>query len=112
MITTDSFLRFWAKAIPSLHMHPDDAAVLRMNSHSFELDALIGPWMGPIQTAPVVLLTLNGGVNGVEREEAKIPSARDWTAHNLNGDVPLPTFATNPGGRVWTERRLAQFGLS
>ena len=68
--------------------------------------------MGPVRTAPVVLLTLNGGLNGVEWDEAKIPAVRELMAQNLGGDVPLPTFATNPAGRAWTERRLAQFGLS
>jgi hypothetical protein len=65
-----------------------------------------------VRTAPVVLLTLNGGINGVERDEAKIPHERELMARNLGGDAPLPTFASNPGGREWTERRLAQFGLS
>lgn len=65
-----------------------------------------------MRTAPVVLLTLSGGINGVERDEAKIPAARELMASNLGGDAPLPTFATNPGGREWTERRLAQFGLN
>jgi hypothetical protein len=114
VITTDTFLHFWAKSIPSLQVHPDDAAVLRMNSHSFELDALIGPWMGPIQTAPVVLLTLNGGLvgNGEEARAARLPAARAAMVRNLGGEAPLPDWEGNPAGRAWTERRLAQFGLS
>jgi hypothetical protein len=55
---------------------------------------------------------LNGGLNGVEQDEAKMPDVRKLMAQNLGGDAPLPTFATNPGGREWTERRLTQFGLS
>jgi hypothetical protein len=112
MVTTEDLLRFWAKAIPSLQIHPDDAEALKSNRHTLALDTLVGPWMGPLRTAPVVLLTLNGGFSGVERDEAKMPAVRELMAHNLGGDAPLPTFATNPGGREWTERRLAQFGLS
>jgi hypothetical protein len=112
MFTTEDFLQFWAKAIPSLQIHPDDAVALKANRHTLALDALVGPFMGPVRTAPVVLLTLNGGINGVERDEAKIPATRELMARNLAGDAPLPTFASNPGGREWTERRLAQFGLS
>src|SRR5262249_22205335 len=32
--------------------------------------------------------------------------------YNLGGNAPLPTFATNPKGRVWAEARLRQFGLN
>jgi hypothetical protein len=48
----------------------------------------------------VVLLTLNGGLagNGVEAREATMPASREWTARNLQGDMPLPSFATNPAG--------------
>ena len=44
--------------------------------------------MGPVRTAPVVLLTLNGGLNGVEWDEAKIPAVRELMAQNLLGMFP------------------------
>jgi hypothetical protein len=115
MTTTENFLDFWARAIPSLKIHPDDAATLNGNHHQLALDTLIGPWMGPLRTAPVVLLTLNGGIadgGAVERYEATLATSREWTARNLRGDLSLPNFATNPAGRKWTEGKLAQFGLS
>jgi hypothetical protein len=113
MVTTENFLRFWAKAIPNVQVHPDDVAALDGNRHDLARDVLVGPFMGPVRAAPVVLLTLNGGLGkeGVEQREATIPSAREEMARNLLGDAPLPSFATNPGGREWTERLLAQFGL-
>jgi hypothetical protein len=111
MVTTADFLRFWEKAISNLHVHPDDAVALETNQHALELDTLVGPFMGPVRTAPVVLLTLNPGSSGIERHEATVPAARDEMARNLGGDAPLPTFAVNPGGREWTTRRLRQFGL-
>jgi hypothetical protein len=121
MTTSDNFFDFWARAIASVsasagtQVHPDDRVTLATNSHEFVLDALIGPWMGPLRTAPVVLLTLNGGIGDggeVERREASFPDARAWMAKNLEGNSSLPSFATNPGGRRWTEGKLAQFGLS
>jgi hypothetical protein len=113
-MNTENLLAFWAKAIPDLQRHPDDCAALAANRHAFALDTLVGPWMGPIATAPVVLLTLNGGLSatGVEAREALTPEARANTARNLAGHAPLPDFATNPGGRSWTEGRLRQFGLT
>src|SRR5262249_34503233 len=112
MVTTEDFLRFWEKVKPSLHIHPDDAMALKSHRHALELGALVGPFMGPVRSAPVVLLTLNGGFNGAEIAEAKVQSARDEMAYNLGGNAPLPTFATNPKGRVWAEARLRQFGLN
>jgi hypothetical protein len=77
MVTTDEFLRFWAKAIASLQIHPDDAEALKSNRHALTLDTLVGPFMGPVRTAPVVLLTLNPGFSGVEQGEAKMQAVRE-----------------------------------
>ena len=112
MVTTEDFLQFWTKAIPNLHVHPDDAAELERNHHALALDTLVGPFMGPVRTAPVVLLTLNPGFStGEAREAAQIPAARESMANNLGGDAPLPAWVGNPSGREWTTRRLRQFGL-
>src|SRR5262245_10203036 len=111
MTTTRDLLEFWAKCA-NLHIHPDDEPALQESDHEFRLDALVGPWMGPIRTAPVVLLTLNPGFSGVEMAEAKDPAVREAMACNLGGEAPLPTFATNPGGRKWTERILSRLDLS
>jgi hypothetical protein len=107
----NDFLQFWAKAADDLHRHPDDAAALNDGGHAFALDTLVGPWMGPLRTASVVLLTLNPGFSGVEAGEALMPAVRTNVARNLAGQAPLPNFATNPAGRRWTEARLAQFDL-
>lgn len=112
MVTTEDFLQFWAKAIPSLQVHPDDDIALKSHRHTLELDTLVGPFMGPVRTAPVVLLTLNPGSSGVEQNEAKMPDVRELVARNPGGEAPLPTFETNPEGLKWTASRLAQFGLS
>ena len=89
----NDFLDFWSKAIPSLLVHPDDETALQANKHEFPLDTLVGPWMGPIRTAPVIIMTLNGGLvgNGEEAAAAKMPGARASMAHNLTGNAPLPT---------------------
>ena len=116
MTSTTDYLAFWSKAIPNLHVHPDDEAALKSNPHEFALDTLVGPWMGPIRTAPVVILMLNGGMagNGEEARAAQMPTARESMAHNLTGDAPLPNWEGigNPAGREWTTRRLNQFGVS
>jgi hypothetical protein len=112
IVTTEDFLWFWAKALPSLQIHPDDAEALKSNRHTLALDTLVGPFMGPVRTAPVVLLTLNPGFSGVEQGEAKTLAVRELMAQNLGGDAPLPPFTYNPKGREWTERRHTQFGLS
>jgi hypothetical protein len=114
MVSTSEFLDFFSKAIPSLQVHPDDEPILKANGHQFHTDTLIGQWMGPVRTAPVVILTLNGCVvgNGEEAAAARMPAARASMAHNLTGDALLPNWEGNPAGRVWTTARLAQFDLS
>jgi hypothetical protein len=116
MTTTESLLQFWAKAIPSLQVHPDDVAALddKRHKHKLARDVLVGPWMGPLRSAPVVLLTLNGKLAGVgvEQREATIPSAREEMARNLLGDAPLPDWRFNRGGREWTEGHFPQFGIT
>jgi hypothetical protein len=114
MITTDKFLQFWAKAIPNLQIHPDEAEALKSNRHNFMLDTMIGPFMGRLCTAPVVLLRLNPGDSkrGDEQREAQMPAVRQQMIDNLAGDAPLPNWATNPKGREWTEMQLRPFGVN
>jgi hypothetical protein len=115
--TTETVLQHWMKATPDhLHIHPDDAVALRSNSHAFELDTLVGPWMGPIRTAEVVLLYLNPGVNragtGEEVMAAQDSDVRAEMIQNLHGSAPLPSFKSNPKGYKWTTEKLEQFGVS
>jgi hypothetical protein len=93
MVTTEDFLRFWAKAIPNLQIHPDDAEALKCNQHSLALDPRRA-FMRPVRTAPVVLLTLNGGLmgNGEDARAAQMPFTRESMTRNLGGDAPLPDW--------------------
>jgi hypothetical protein len=112
--STDDLVQHWAKAIPDLHIHPDDAEALRTKRHQFELGALVGPWMGPIRTAPVVLLYLNPGLAGTGEEvtSAQDPEVREAMVRNLAGDAPLPSWKGNPAGLGWTDSKLKQFGVT
>jgi hypothetical protein len=112
LITTDHSLKFWWKAANSLQQHPDDEAVLRTKRHHFRLDTLVGPFQGPVRTAPVVLLTLNPGWSGVEPGEAKMPKVREAMVCNLKSDAPLTWFETNPEGLKWTRSVVQQFGVT
>jgi hypothetical protein len=70
--------------------------------------------MGPISEAPVVLLYLNGGLGN----RAEVISAsqdaetREEMIRTLHGGAPLFSFRTNPLGRIWTDGKLGQFGLT
>jgi hypothetical protein len=113
MMTTEEFLAHWQKVVPAgLLVHPDDAPALKSENHYLALDTLVGPFMGPVRTASVILLTLNGGVSGIEAIIAKEEEEREWFRRNLGGDEPLPDFSRNPGGQKWLARILKQFDLS
>jgi hypothetical protein len=112
-VTSADLVQFWAQC-DNLQAHPADAAMLQSRTHNFGRDPIIGPWMGPIHTAPVVLLTLNGSLAGTGEEAAamKVQSAREEMARTLQGRAPLYSFQYNPAGRIWTDKRLGAFGLT
>ena len=59
---TSSLVKFWHKYDPlNSNIHPDDRDVLRRNSHFFNLDHPVTPYIGDIDHASVVLIFLNGG---------------------------------------------------
>jgi hypothetical protein len=115
--TTERLLEHWAKATPDhLHIHPDDSDALRSNNHQFELGALVGPWMGPLRTASVVLLYLNPRIHpantGEEVKSAQNSETREEMIRTLHGSAPLFSFKTNPKGLEWTTARLGQFVIT
>jgi hypothetical protein len=113
-VSTQDLLNFWRDGIPNLHIHPADADALRSNDHQFDLRVGVGAWMGPISTAEVVLLYLNGGLSNPEQviKASQDPETREEVVRTLQGSAPLFSFKTDPGGREWTTARLGQFGVT
>lgn len=103
---------FWSQVGPNERQHPADRIVLsRMNGkHGFDLDCLPYPFMGPLKTAPVVLLYLSPGFDKSDPETAKTDKGRNWVMECRAGNQPLPGPKEYQSAWEWWRRRTAVFG--
>ena len=100
---TDIF-HFWEQIAPDARTHPADDSVLgRMPSHGFEVEhALPGCFMGPLRTAPIVLLFLSPGLDD---GDMPTPALINWHVRNRSGLEPLISKEVHaPAYRWWTQR--------
>lgn len=78
---------FWSSIDPTARIHPADADVFRrVPRHGFDLDALPGCFMGPLRTAPVVLLFLSPGL---DIDDRPTPALVDRNNRVRSGIAPL-----------------------
>ncbi len=94
---------FWSSVHPKARMHPADEAVFkRVPKHGFNLDALPGCFMGPLRTAPVVLLFLSPGL---DEGDTPTPALIEWNRRTRLGTEPLVSASVQaPTYRWWTKR--------
>lgn len=95
---------FWSSVEPTALIHPADEAVFRgVPKHGFDLEALPGCFMGPLKTAPVVLLFLSPGLD--EGDKPLTPALVQWNSRTRLGAEPLVSQALQePTYRWWTRR--------
>lgn len=101
---------FWNEMGPRERVHPRDREVLARVSHGFDLGCLPGSFMGPLRTAPVVLLFLSFGLSEFDRKEAQTKKGRDRAARMRKGAEPLPALDDHPPAGKWCKSRTAPFG--
>ena len=94
---------FWSAVDPKARIHPADEAVFkRVPNHGFDLDALPGCFMGPLRTAPVVLLFLSPGL---DEGDKPTPELIEWNSRTRRGAEPLVGASIQePNYRWWTRR--------
>lgn len=98
---------FWSQVEPSARKHPADNQVLsRVKDHGFCFDALPGCFMGPLQTAPVVLLYLSPGLGDDDEPTEELIA---WHARQRSGTAPLPTAQEHAGANRWWLSRTKCF---
>ena len=100
---------FWRNVASDARMHPADQDVFaRIKNHGFDLKALPGCFMGPLRTAPVVLLFLSPGKSKGDRPS---PTLADWHKRTRLGNEPLISEAVHASAHNWWVQRTKCFGL-
>jgi hypothetical protein len=99
---------FWNTVPPNAHVHPADEPVFaRVRDHGFDLDLLPGCFMGPLRTAPIILLFLSPGRGDHDQPN---PELVDWHIRTRSGLEPLVSASTHAGAYRWWTERTALFG--
>lgn len=106
----NDIFEFWNKIPLSATVHPADKPIFdRLGSHSFSTKALPSCFMGPLKTAPVVLLFLSPGLS--EEDESSDNHAHgEWLQRNREGLEPLVPPTIHKGAYKWWTERTALFG--
>lgn len=110
MAGQDDLFEFWSRINPNAPVHPDDQPIFdRLGNHQFNMTGLPSCYMGPLKTAPVVLLYLSPGL-GKEDEVRPTPEHVDWLQRNRGGLEPLVPSEIHPGAYKWWTSRTKRFG--
>jgi hypothetical protein len=105
---TDIF-DFWDKIGPADRVHPADKEFFACNpNHGFDLRGLPGCFMGPLRTAPVILLYLSPGAD--DGADAKSVSNQERQKRTRAGNEPLPSRSDNEATWNWWTSRTNCFG--
>jgi hypothetical protein len=103
--------KFWSVVGPSDKIHPADRDVFsRITGHQFDLSCLPACFMGPLKTAPVVLLYLSPGLTPLDLYEAKSPLGQERYMKMRRGLEPLPDQEQHEPAWEWWVSRTRCFG--
>jgi hypothetical protein len=102
---------FWSQMDSKDKWHPQDREVLaRFGGGDFEPDCWPSPFIGPLRTAPVVLLYLSAGFEEFDKSFAKEPTSCDKVRKQLTGTQPLPSESDHKSAWEWWVQRTKCFG--
>jgi hypothetical protein len=102
---------FWSGIADNACHHPDDKSVFERVGHHFELDCLPTSFMGPLRSAPVVLLFLSLGYTKFDSVHARSPVGQQYYRSQRSGDAPLPSANDHEPAHEWWTRIVRQFDI-
>jgi hypothetical protein len=108
LVAIDLF-EFWKIGV-SETCHPADQSVLSRVAHGFELNCLPACFMGPLKTAPVVLLYLSFGLSEPDFGEAQTQVGRQRYQRMRAGFEPLPGPDDHHKAWDWWRSRTQRLG--
>lgn len=101
---------FWAAVGPSDHVHPADRDILDRVEHGFNLNCLPACFLGPLRTAPIVLLFLSLGLADEDVAEAATRRGQKRYMELRRGLQPLPGPEEHKVAWRWWVSRTRCFG--
>ena len=101
---------FWSQIRPAEHVHPADKEVFQRVKHAFEDKALPGCFMGPLRTAPIVLLYLSPGLSPEDLTDAQSEAGRTRHMESRTGYALLPSDSDYKPAWEWWTSRTKRFG--
>jgi hypothetical protein len=96
---------------PDARKHPRDIAFLERTQPAFDFSGLPGCFMGPLRTAPVVLLySAPGPWDPADSVGARAIAMQNWCARTRTGTEPLPDDRFWPDCWKWWKAHTKRFG--
>ena len=96
---------------PDAKKHPKDIGFLERTKPDFDFCGLPGCFMGPLRTAPVVLLySAPGRWDPTDSIGARAAAMSDWCVRTRTGTEPLPDDQFWPPCWKWWKARTKRFG--
>src|SRR5690349_5777942 len=109
-MTLDLF-SFWADVPRDARVHPQDRPVINRVKHHFQLDCLPTNWLGPLRSAPVVLLLLSPGFSEEDITHAEMPEVQAYYVRQRSGTANLPSQEEHHSAWVRWTQMVRQFGI-
>jgi hypothetical protein len=103
---------FWSKVPGDARFHPEDERTFNRASHHFQLGCLPTNCLGPLRTAPVVLLFLSPGFREEDIAQANTREGQAYYLRQRAGYADLPSEADHPGAWRWWTRIVRQFRVA
>jgi hypothetical protein len=106
-----SIFDFWSHIDRRAPIHPSDEWVILQDKHDLDVDRYLPqPFLGPLKTAPIVLLYLSPGTSPLDRDESKSEAEISRCERQRQGNAALPSKDEHPAAWKWWTSRTKWLG--
>jgi hypothetical protein len=110
-MTQKSIFDYWSRIDRQAPVHPSDEWVISQDRHDLNIDHYLPqPFLGPLKTAPIVLLYLSPGTSPEDRNERESETETSRCERQRQGNAPLPSKDEHPAAWKWWTRRTKWLG--
>jgi hypothetical protein len=106
----DDIFDFWSGMKLGQKVHPSDKLILERSNRHLDLNCLPSPFLGPLKTAPIVLLYLNPGLSAPDYKDAESKAGQRRCLEQLGGKSFLPGVDEHRMAHAWLLSRTKLFG--